>query len=231
MGRVNGGFACISTQNQKLFSASFVFFHAMSQAIWWWMGGMLLLAGMACQDPCENRFCENGGVCVDGTCECPTGFIGPNCNIALDPCRRADCVPGQTDTCVVQNDEPRCVCREGFEGERCEDRWEDKFAGEFSAQETCNGNGGAFNMSVETGPSPRQVTFINLNNQSVANPVASKVVGRFLNRTSIEIYEQFMAFGRVTGSGSIDASQTIFLTYEIVTATDTLQCNAVLMPR
>ena len=195
------------------------------------MGGVLLLAGTACQDPCENRLCENGGVCVDGSCECPSGFIGPNCNIALDPCQRADCTRGQTDTCRVQNGEPRCICREGFEGARCEDSWEEKFAGNFSAQESCNGLDGAFNMSVETGPSPRQVTFTNLNNQAAANPVASKIVGRLLNRNSVEIYEQFMAFGRVTGSGSIDASQTIFLSYEIITQTDTLQCAAILMPR
>lgn len=39
-------------------------------------------------DPCENVQCQNGGSCDDGTCDCPTGFTGTNCETAAqtDPC-------------------------------------------------------------------------------------------------------------------------------------------------
>ena len=30
-------------------------------------------------DPCADVVCQNGGSCVDGTCICPEGYTGPNC--------------------------------------------------------------------------------------------------------------------------------------------------------
>lgn len=35
-------------------------------------------------DPCENTKCQNGGTCEDGSCKCPLGYTGKNCetNIA-----------------------------------------------------------------------------------------------------------------------------------------------------
>ena len=30
-------------------------------------------------DKCKDVSCQNGGKCVDGTCECATGFSGKNC--------------------------------------------------------------------------------------------------------------------------------------------------------
>ncbi len=33
------------------------------------------------QDSCEDISCLNDGVCVEGTCICPDGFSGPNCEI------------------------------------------------------------------------------------------------------------------------------------------------------
>jgi len=39
-------------------------------------------------NPCDNVECQNGGSCDDGTCDCPTGFTGANCETAVqtDPC-------------------------------------------------------------------------------------------------------------------------------------------------
>lgn len=31
------------------------------------------------KDPCKDVSCLNGGVCVDGSCQCELGFEGPNC--------------------------------------------------------------------------------------------------------------------------------------------------------
>jgi len=33
-------------------------------------------------DPCETVVCQNGGTCVEGTCECPDGYEGTNCETA-----------------------------------------------------------------------------------------------------------------------------------------------------
>jgi len=30
-------------------------------------------------DPCESVTCQNGGTCVEGDCDCPTGYAGTNC--------------------------------------------------------------------------------------------------------------------------------------------------------
>jgi hypothetical protein len=49
---------------------------------------VLLTFGMfscAKPDPCEELVCQNGGVCEDGTCNCPEGFAGQFCETALLP--------------------------------------------------------------------------------------------------------------------------------------------------
>jgi hypothetical protein len=33
-------------------------------------------------DACKDVTCENGGICVDGDCDCPAGFGGLNCGTA-----------------------------------------------------------------------------------------------------------------------------------------------------
>jgi hypothetical protein len=63
-----------------------------------------MLALFSCSDPCDDVDC-NGGSCVEGTCICPEGFFGDNCEI--------ECING-----VFQNGE--CVCLAGFEGEACD---------------------------------------------------------------------------------------------------------------
>jgi hypothetical protein len=33
----------------------------------------------SCADPCSKTNCQNGGVCSDGSCYCPSGYEGVNC--------------------------------------------------------------------------------------------------------------------------------------------------------
>lgn len=34
----------------------------------------------ACTDPCKDTTCLNGGTCIDGSCDCPSGYQGDSCN-------------------------------------------------------------------------------------------------------------------------------------------------------
>jgi|GEM_PF-949379 len=70
----------------------------------------------SCQDdddPCEDLNCFNGGICVDGVCDCPPGYVGTNCQ-DFNPC----------DTIVCLNDAPCvfgvCACPPGYSGANCE---------------------------------------------------------------------------------------------------------------
>ena len=33
----------------------------------------------SCSDPCEDIICLNGGMCIDGTCDCPEGWTDIDC--------------------------------------------------------------------------------------------------------------------------------------------------------
>lgn len=63
-------------------------------------------------DLCENITCLNGGVCVDGSCDCPGGYSGPNCEIQ-DLCYGIICLNG--GSCI----NGICDCPEGYTGPDC----------------------------------------------------------------------------------------------------------------
>lgn len=74
-----------------------------------------LLFGCEPEDPCDTVVCNNGGICVEGNCDCPEGFSGSQCD--------------EEDLCITQNiqcmnggicDEGICDCPTGFIGDNCE---------------------------------------------------------------------------------------------------------------
>lgn len=79
----------------------------------------LALTFNACQkdpvttpDPCANVSCFNGGVCQSGTCDCPPGYSGSQCQIS-DPCYNITCFNG--GTCANGT----CNCPPGYSGSDC----------------------------------------------------------------------------------------------------------------
>lgn len=78
----------------------------------------LLLLESSCKkeepvDTCDTTNCLNGGVCVDGTCFCPPGYMGEQCETA-DPCYQVNCLNG--GGCI----EGTCSCPSGFTGDSCQ---------------------------------------------------------------------------------------------------------------
>ncbi|MEO0581176.1 MAG: hypothetical protein AAF135_03040 [Bacteroidota bacterium] len=187
--------------------------------------GLLCLIFYGCeQNPCEDVMCENGGVCVDGDCDCPEGFFGPECEFQLDPCTIRACVGSNTEACVVGNDgRGVCQCQKGYEGDQCQIPWTSKYPGEFTARENCSGTQQTFGMEIETGPEFNQITLINFHNQ--AGPLTtSKIVANLERSNLLDIYPQFMIYGRVDGAGSRSSAGDLSIAYNIAQENDTLQC-------
>ena len=46
------------------------------------------------QNNCEGVVCNNGGVCVDGNCQCTSAFTGTNCDVHTNPCDTVACYNG-----------------------------------------------------------------------------------------------------------------------------------------
>jgi len=76
-----------------------------------------VVSTQSCKDECEDIVCQNGGTCNDGTCDCPDGFSGDNCETE-DLCI--------TNPIVCQNggtsnsDCTECNCPDGYYGTSCE---------------------------------------------------------------------------------------------------------------
>jgi hypothetical protein len=90
----------------------------------------------ACKDKCKDVLCLNGGACDEGICKCPTGFSGPNCEVApvpIDLCANVICQNG--GTCI----NGVCDCPPGYSGTNCQTPDNSKFVGSWKYNETCDG--------------------------------------------------------------------------------------------
>jgi hypothetical protein len=192
------------------------------------LSGWLLIGGCA-NDPCATRNCQNGGFCIDGACDCPAGFTGANCELSLDPCDRKDCDPQRSRTCVSDGDLARCVCETGFEGERCQQAWTDKFLKRYRVVESCGGDDQIFFAEVVDGPRFQQLTLNNFHNQA-SSITSARIVTDLVSSTVGSITDQFMTFGKVDGSVNYLSNGQLALTYTIATDSDTLVCAATYTP-
>jgi hypothetical protein len=76
--------------------------------------GMLLTSCQNDEDRCDDLTCFNGGICLDGICDCPPGYVGFNCQ-DYDPCEGVVCLNGAT--CESGS----CICPPGYSGINCEE--------------------------------------------------------------------------------------------------------------
>ncbi|XP_033624974.1 multiple epidermal growth factor-like domains protein 10 [Asterias rubens] len=71
---------------------------------------------------CE-RECLNGGVCMSGTCDCPSGYYYPDCSLCLPRQHPTKCIEHCRVECQNSGDclttHQRCHCTEDFTGEDC----------------------------------------------------------------------------------------------------------------
>lgn len=70
---------------------------------------------LGCNNPCKDVDCQNGGTCIEGGCDCPTGFSGNNCQYDDALCDSVVCY--NQGVCL----NGICNCPEGYGGDFCED--------------------------------------------------------------------------------------------------------------
>jgi hypothetical protein len=74
----------------------------------------LLLTFSSCKkNKCADTTCQNGGTCSDGTCQCPAGWTGANCETSTDPCTGVICY--NNGNCISGT----CSCPTHFSGTNC----------------------------------------------------------------------------------------------------------------
>ncbi|KAM4659927.1 protein crumbs homolog 1 [Amazona ochrocephala] len=75
-------------------------------------------------DPCSSNPCLQNATCLSSagnlsfTCECPAGYNGPTCEIAVSVCDTNPCEHG--GTCQNGLAGPTCLCSTGYTGTLCE---------------------------------------------------------------------------------------------------------------
>jgi hypothetical protein len=174
-----------------------------------------LLIGIvfACNDPCDDVDC-GPGICVEGTCDCPDGFSGVNCEIE-DLCFNSDCGNG---TC--NQDTGDCDCDEGFEGNNCETRSLDRFLGSWNNPAfECAGDTDDVTFVFTEGP-----TEIELNMFEAGDP--DVVFNIIYDGDSFTIEEMTFDGITVVGSGNLTSETTMDFTVDITFAGITSVCSA-----
>ena len=77
---------------------------------------LMFLATSCDKDPCNEVVCQNGGICVDGDCDCPPNYSGIFCQNynPSDPCAGVNCQNG--GICVSGD----CDCPPNYSGTFCQ---------------------------------------------------------------------------------------------------------------
>jgi hypothetical protein len=149
------------------------------------------------KDKCDDVVCQNNGTCVDGSCKCPFGYSGTNCEIVTDPCVKVHC----KNEGVCENG--ACKCPPGFEGELCEQLSITKYFGVWMGKDSCSkGSYDVDSLVISSSP-------VSGKSAKISNPVGLgqqySVTGELTKANVITIPGQSVATG-ITLSGSITFS-------------------------
>ena len=64
-----------------------------------------VLSTQSCKNECDDVICQNGGTCVDGTCDCPGGYLGSTCE-NFDPAQVQALLANHTPIDLVRGGVP-----------------------------------------------------------------------------------------------------------------------------
>jgi hypothetical protein len=179
------------------------------------------------EDKCETVSCQNGGTCVEGTCNCPTGYSGANCEIAPDPCENVTCVNGTTTSTTTTC---TCNCETGYEGTTCNTEERAKFlTSDVTFSETCSGTAFSYLVSVTAAANVEQIRIKNLGGYNCSS--GDYYVVATVNGTNFTIVSQVVCATTFAGSGSLSGSTltiTYTATYDNGSGNTTDSCNGTL---
>lgn len=165
-----------------------------------------LIFALSCSDPCKNVDCKNGGVCNDGSCDCPPGYSGAQCEI-FDSCYNIVCLNG--GVCVSGD----CNCVPGYEGIDCSIRSQDKYVGTYSAADACTSGTYHYSPAIT---SSQEITKILITD--FGNFGSSVIVSATIDHSSFTVPSQTFGSVTISGTGTLAENRlTIDVAY---TATD-----------
>ena len=163
----------------------------------------LLCLVFACSDPCDDLDCGTG-ICNDGTCDCPDGFSGVNCEIE-DLCFDAMCNNGSCNS-----DTGACECNEGYEGTNCESLVIAKFVGTWvSTDFNCDGDLEPVTFIFEQGATITDLRFYDLEDDDIVFNVN-------YDGNNLTIPEQEADDVTVSGSGDLTDPTMMSLNFLVV---------------
>lgn len=176
---------------------------------------ILLIIG--CRNPCKDLNCQNGGECVDGTCDCPDGFYGSQCESQGVACGALFCLNG--GTC----DNNQCNCAPCFAGSSCEMSDADHYIGFYTNQELCDGGSYTYQVAIQsTQLQGYDVVIYNMGG-------IQDFAGINLEGCSFSIPLQPYGSGNISGSGAITTDGlSINMSYNLSFGGGTEGCVATL---